>query len=207
MEVYMKEILLELIWWTWCLPQTLLGFILNLIFKGEEKTITYRMKKYTYYNTTLKPGSISLGKYILLCDSHHDDIDTIQHEHGHQIQSLILGPLYLLVISLPSLIWCGCFEKYREKHYKSYYDFYTERWADNLAYVGILSVIEAIILNTEDNPWFYHYELRDKDGHIIVGGDLHTILDSKFRTNTVVDMFEDSTDNEVYVLVIEVDPE
>lgn len=203
----MKEILLEIVWWTWCLPQTLLGFILNLIFKGEEKTIVDCMKHYTYYNTTLTPGSVSLGKYILLCDSHHDDIEIIKHEHGHQIQSLILGPLYLLVISLPSLIWCGCFEKYREKHYKSYYDFYTERWADNLAYVGPLSVIEAIVLNAENTPWLYYYELRDRDGRIIIGGNLTTILDSRFRINPVVDMYEDATDNDVYILVIEVDPE
>lgn len=204
----MKEILLEIVWWTWCLPQTLIGFILKLIFKGEEKTVVDLMKKYTYYNTTLKPGSVSLGKYILLCDSHHDDIDTIQHEHGHQIQSLILGPLYLLVIGLPSLIWCGCFEKYRERNYKSYYDFYTERWADNLAYVGPLSVIEAIVLNVEDTPWFYFYEVRDTSGNILVGGSFHDILDSQYRTNTVIDMFQDKEcDLEVYTLIVETDPE
>lgn len=202
----MKEVLLELIWWTWCLPQTLLGFILKLIFKGEEKTRMYCMKKYTYYNTTLTPGSISLGKYILLRKDHHNNIDVVEHEHGHQIQSLILGPLYLLVISLPSLIWSGCFKKYRVKHNISYYTFYTEKWADNLAENPILSVIEAIILNVK-SPWFYYYELRDEENNVVVGGDLHTILDSKFRINTVIYMFEDKTDNDVYVLYIEVDPE
>jgi hypothetical protein len=202
----MKEILLELVWWTWCLPQTLLGYILKLIFKGEEKTIMYRMKAYTYYNTTLTPGSVSLGKYVLLCKDHHDDIDTIKHEHGHQIQSLILGPLYLLVVSLPSLIWAGCFEIYRAKHEISYYQFYTEKWAEELSLVKPLSVIEAIILNVED-PWFYYYELRDEEDNTVVGGDLHTILDSRFRVNTVVYMFEDRTDRDVYVLYIEVDPE
>lgn len=203
----MKELLLELVWWTWCLPQTLLGFIIKLMFKGEEKTVVDRMKHYTYYNTTLKPGSVSLGKYALLCEYHHDDIEIIKHEHGHQIQSLILGPLYLLVISLPSLIWAGCFKNYRAKHGVSYNSLYTESWAEKLAEVYSLSVIESIILNVKDNPWFYYYELRDEDGHIIVGGGLNTILDSNFRTNTVVDMYEDTTGNDVYILVIEVDPE
>lgn len=204
----MKEVLLEIVWWTWCLPQTLLGFILNLIFKGEEKSVVDRMKHYTYYNTTLKPGSISLGKYVLLCESHHDDIDTISHEHGHQIQSLILGPLYLLVISLPSLIWCGCFEKYREKHYKSYYDFYTESWAEKLAYVRPLSVIEAIVLQVDEYPWLCYYNLYDQKGNRIMGGDFTSILDSKYRINTVVDIYPDNVDLlDVYALIIETNPE
>ena len=60
---------------------------------------------------------------------HHD---YLMHEYGHTIQSQKLGPVYLLVIGLPSLIWAGCFEKYRIKHKKSYYGFYTEKWADKL---------------------------------------------------------------------------
>lgn len=200
----MKEILLEIVWWTWCLPQTLIGFILNLIFKGDEKTVVNKMKKYIYYNTTLTPGSISLGKYILLCDSHHDDIDTIEHEHGHQVQSLILGPLYLLVIGLPSLIWCGCFEKYREKHNISYYSFYTESWAENLALVRPLSVIEAICLNVRETPWFYFYEVRDTSGNILVGGSFTDILDSQYRINTVMDMLQNKEyDLDVYTLIVE----
>ena len=54
------------------------------------------------------------------------------HEYGHSIQSKILGPLYLLVIGLPSIIWAGLFEKYRNKHKISYYSFFTEKWANKL---------------------------------------------------------------------------
>lgn len=197
----MKEVLLEIVWWTWCLPQTLLGFILNLIFKGEEKTITYRMKKYTYYNTTLKPGSISLGKYALLCDFHHDDIDTITHEHGHQIQSLILGPLYLLVISLPSLIWAGCFANYRAKHDVSYYKFYTEKWAENLSLVKPLSVIEAIILNVDD-PWFYSYEIFDEEGTSVEYGTLHDIMESIYVVGEVNELFKSLVYDSTYLIYI-----
>jgi hypothetical protein len=59
-------------------------------------------------------------------------LDYIAHEYGHTIQSHKLGLVYLLVIGLPSLIWAGCFEKYRKKHGVSYYSFYTEKWADKL---------------------------------------------------------------------------
>lgn len=35
-----------------------------------------------------------------------DSEKTIKHEYGHQLQSYILGPLYLLIIGLPSGLWC-----------------------------------------------------------------------------------------------------
>ena len=62
--------------------------------------------------------------------------DYIKHEYGHTLQSKILGPLYLFVIGLPSLIWAGCFEDYRKENKISYYDFYTEKWADKLGGVN-----------------------------------------------------------------------
>lgn len=56
----------------------------------------------------------------------------IKHEYGHTRQSKYLGPFYLLVIGLPSLLWASCGKEYRQKHNKSYYSFYTERWANKL---------------------------------------------------------------------------
>ena len=61
--------------------------------------------------------------------------ECIRHERGHQIQSFILGPLYLLIIGLPSIIWCRCFENYRKTNDISYYSFYTEKWANKLGKV------------------------------------------------------------------------
>lgn len=75
-------------------------------------------------------GSVSLGMFIFVTNIKHEE--TIMHEYGHTRQSMLLGPLYLLVIGLPSFIWAGCFDNYRSKHNKSYYDFYTESWADKL---------------------------------------------------------------------------
>lgn len=51
------------------------------------------------------------------------------HEWGHTRQSLYLGPLYLLIIGLPSIIWAMI---HTPNSKKSYYFFYTERWADKL---------------------------------------------------------------------------
>ena len=120
------KLLINILFWSWCLPQTLVGLIVKLIFKGKKLDDRY-------YSFNSKLGSISLGKYILLCDNHVKNEYVKKHEYGHQIQSFILGPLYLLVIGLPSLVWAGCFEKYRKNNNISYYSFYTEKWANKLA--------------------------------------------------------------------------
>jgi hypothetical protein len=56
------------------------------------------------------------------------------HEYGHTIQSLILGPLYLFVIGIPSIIWCNSKKcvKLRKEKGVSYFDFYPEKWANFL---------------------------------------------------------------------------
>ena len=127
----MKNIIKEILFWTWCLPQTLLGLFLKLIFKGKKYRIWYCGKYITYYKYNYKSGSISLGKYLLICSGHKYSNNVIKHELGHQIQSFILGPLYLLIIGLPSLLWGNIFWK-PEKH--NYYSFYTEKWANKLGF-------------------------------------------------------------------------
>ena len=81
--------------------------------------------------TTWKLGS-SLSLWMFIFTARPYDLKLIQHEYGHTVQSLILGPIWSLVIGLPSLIYSGCFSKYREKHNISYYSFYTESRANKL---------------------------------------------------------------------------
>ena len=90
--------------------------------------------------TTWKLGSsLSLGIFIFTARPY--DLKLIQHEYGHAVQSLILGPFWLFVIGLPGLIWCRCFSKYRENHGVDYYSFYTESWANKLGekFINIVS--------------------------------------------------------------------
>lgn len=126
----MREALSKIFWFIWGLPQNLIGAILFLTSKGNW---------YYYKGCFVKeisktgPGAISLGMFILFyADFGQDTHRVLKHEFGHTIQSKILGPLYLFVIGLPSLIWAGLFRKYREKNNVSYYSLYTERWADKL---------------------------------------------------------------------------
>ena len=63
--------------------------------------------------------------------------DGMKHEYGHSIQSRILGPAYLLIIGIPSLlgnIYDRVFNK-EWKYSKScrwYYNQPWEKWADKL---------------------------------------------------------------------------
>lgn len=110
----------------WQLPQNLLGYIVKKLFRAgyyckyqDAEVCRWKMR-----------SGLSLGKYIFVPNG--VGLNYIKHEYGHCVQSKYLGWLYLLVIGLPSIVWAGCFEKYRKKHNVSYYAFYTEKWANKL---------------------------------------------------------------------------
>lgn len=117
----------------WELPQNALGFIVKQVCEAEPII----MYKDAIVHSWKLSGGMSLGKYIFvpftkINPTSHTKKKYIKHEYGHTIQSKYLGWLYLLIIGFPSLIWAKCFVKYREKTGKSYYSFYTEKWADKL---------------------------------------------------------------------------
>ena len=119
----LKNILLYL----WQLPQNLVGLIIRLIIKGEVRHEVAGIK-FWFYDPF--PGGISLGNMVMIGSKYEL---TVRHEYGHQIQSKILGPLYLLVIGLPSIIWAGLYGPVIKVTTNGYYKFYTEKWADKLA--------------------------------------------------------------------------
>jgi hypothetical protein len=124
----MKDILL----YVWQLPQNLLGLLLLAIVRPED-IYDYEGEKLCYSYKRMR-GGISLGKYIIVRSVFRGMNDqTEKHELGHAIQSRMLGPLYLIVIGLPSLLWAAWWNEGRNR---SYYSFYTERWADYLGGVN-----------------------------------------------------------------------
>ena len=126
----MKAILVFL----WQLPQNLLGLLLWAGAKLSGKCAfavpkTNKDDAVMIYVTGF-PGAVTLGQYIVLGVKYIDyDGTTERHERGHARQSCWLGPLYLLAIGLPSLIHAALWRPGKG----SYYDFYTERWADHIA--------------------------------------------------------------------------
>lgn len=116
----------KLLSYIWQLPQNLLGLAMYKYYKGYEictKEICgsdIRCKLSSDMH-----GGCTLGNYIVLGSDKF-----LRHELGHTKQSKILGPLYLLVIGLPSLIHAAIHSKVCKN--KDYYHFYTERCANKL---------------------------------------------------------------------------
>lgn len=113
----------------WQLPQNLAGLLLRCFYKGNDSEYGDAIVR----RSTTMPGGISLGRYIIV--NQWSSKKTIMHEYGHCKQSQYLGWLYLLVIGLPSIVWAGMRSLGVLRCY-SYYDFYTEKWADRLGEVN-----------------------------------------------------------------------
>ncbi len=124
----MRQFLYCLCQWTWGFPQTLLGAILWLGCRknGQDR---YHGAVVSYWDLR---WSASVGMFLFIAKQDADCRRLWVHEYGHTLQSLVLGPLYLPVIGLPSMLWMllPCCRKFRRRKRISYYSFYTERWAD-----------------------------------------------------------------------------
>ncbi len=129
-----KAFLFYLIQWTWGLPVNLVGGICYIICT---KILKRPHSKFGYANIAYLPwnsGGLSLGLFIFMKDKHeipYWQYNTRIHEYGHTWQCLLLGPLYYIIIALPSVIWCSLFNSYRKKNNVSYYWLYCENWANN----------------------------------------------------------------------------
>ncbi|MBR5950745.1 MAG: hypothetical protein IKZ87_04850 [Actinomycetaceae bacterium] len=130
---------------TWGFVQSLLGFTVWCFHVGAPHSF-YRGAIVTYWN---KRGALSLGLFLFLPHSSYIDYSRSsltaeeiarkkklhEHEYGHSVQSLFLGPLYLFCIGIPSLVWAGfppLARQWREGK-RDYYSFFTERLADYLS--------------------------------------------------------------------------
>lgn len=118
----MKDVLLYL----WQLPQNLLGLLLVAIYRDDAE-IYFRGER-VFISSKIR-GGISLGRYVIVSERYYMEPSSIPHEYGHALQSRYLGPLYLLIIGLPSFIWAIWWNSRRGVEY---YAFYTEAWADKL---------------------------------------------------------------------------
>ena len=80
---------------------------------------------------------MTLGDRIFISRCYHGEYLNmiIAHESGHVKQSLYLGPLYLFVIGIPSILWAWLHKSIAPR--KSYYWFYTEAWANKLGGLGV----------------------------------------------------------------------
>ena len=111
----------------WELPQFLLGLLTGIFLSSRiismnwiENVLIVRVKEFK--------GGISFGRVVFI--STVSVYNTIKHEMGHSKQSAWLGPLYLLIIGIPSVIHSIIHTLFRRQW--DYYGFYTEKWADKI---------------------------------------------------------------------------
>lgn len=125
----------NILYWIWQLPQNLLGVLWKNIKKdsiitpiSNDDIKLVGAKAFLVKNT----GAVTLGKYVFISQTYRDQSITIKHECGHVKQSKMLGPLYLIIIGIPSILhrwlndYIGCDEE------SGYSHFYTEKYADKL---------------------------------------------------------------------------
>lgn len=135
-------ILFIILQWTWGIIQNVVGMIMFVV-NINKKHYFYKGAIVTIWDA--EEYCMGIGMFIFM--SEQCPVDNAQnlsqqevfertrvHEYGHTIQSIILGPLFLLVIGLPSSLWANIprFKQYRKQNEISYYAFYTERWANYL---------------------------------------------------------------------------
>lgn len=122
-----------LIDWVWQLPQNTVGLIYRSYIKNDITKTMYDESNHCYLIFNKYTGGVSLGKYVFIYYRYDNLSYTVMHETGHVIQSRILGPLYLIIVGLPSIIWATVHRKIVPNI--NYYSFPTEKWANKL--IGI----------------------------------------------------------------------
>lgn len=121
----------------WELPQNIAGAFYFIIHGVFAKTfIIDDGDSFEMYSDKQK-GAVSLGVFRVYKSEYYGNAAqfvklTRKHEDGHRRQSKMLGPLYLIVIGLPSLIWATLHSYVKRLGAVDYYSFYTEKWADRL---------------------------------------------------------------------------
>lgn len=121
--------MMEILKYFWQLPQLIAAFIYYWYLMSKDEILdTCTCQGAIVFIKRKSCGSITLGSHIFLSPRATDT--TVRHEWGHTRQSLTLGPLYLIVIGIPSIIWAAIHRAIAPN--KPYNWFYTEAWANKL---------------------------------------------------------------------------
>ncbi len=140
-EDFMRIFLYRIWQCTWGLLQTFLGLVLFFMH--------YNDKHFNYHGAAVTvwemKSSVSLGMFVFVAsepffvEKFEGQIGAkelsnrlLVHEYGHTIQSLILGPLYLILIGIPSTLWGFLGGRKRKEKQIPYGAFVTEKWANSL---------------------------------------------------------------------------
>ena len=133
--IRLRDVLLAL----WELPQNVLGGAVLVLARATGKVRgTERAKDRLFVEVS--GFAVSLGWFVFWSGEtttrwFHIDSAVRDHEYGHTFQSRWLGPLYLPVVGVPSVMRNLYAVAYREVagvRWRGYFDGFPERWADQL---------------------------------------------------------------------------
>ncbi len=125
--------------WAWEAPQSLLG-LANL---GRElafrNVLAVERREGRFLVELRGSGAVSLGYFVFFTrvDSRFVRVnpDNDKHEWGHARQSALLGPLYLPIVGVPSVLrvlYAMANWTVTREPWDGYYDGFPEDWADRL---------------------------------------------------------------------------
>jgi hypothetical protein len=130
--------ILNALFFLWELPQNIAGIMVFIAFRKRDEIVDHTIRQQRFFVETKRIG-VSLGWFVFWSKTgnryNYLVNDCRMHEFGHSIQSRILGPLYLLVIGIPSVLRILYSKWYAGKHYKDwpgYFNGFPENWADRL---------------------------------------------------------------------------
>lgn len=114
----------------WQIIQIIVGLVMLAIFRNKTKytneyngIVVWRISHKGAFGT----ACFSTGPFIITVE--HPDERLLRHETGHSKQSLYLGPLFHIVVSIPSIcrFWVRRLGKKTQEWYLSGYP---ENWAE-----------------------------------------------------------------------------
>lgn len=122
--------LLNIALFIWQLPQNIIAILIYVLLQRRPIEYTNGHTGMTVLWIPVNGTTCwSLGQFIFAYPDASEQV--LKHETGHCLQSLYLGPLYLLAVAIPSvcLFWWRRWFKKSPQWYKSHYP---ENWADDL---------------------------------------------------------------------------
>ena len=129
-------IIIYILLFVWELPQNGLGFFVWIFVRSR---IINKEKIRNRSINHVPSFGISLGSFVFWSGSENPYVlikaNNKQHELGHTIQSVIFGPLYLLLIGIPSIfrvLFSYIYFSKNKTQWQNYYNGYPEKWADTL---------------------------------------------------------------------------
>lgn len=133
----MNKVLFWLLQITWGAIMNVIGLIafLVLVISGHKPRRFHQM---VYFIVGSNWGGINLGFCTII--SRASGESTLRHEHGHFIQNALFGPLFLVLVAIPSFTrsqyrnWLVRTKRKTRKELPDYYSIWFEGQATDFGY-------------------------------------------------------------------------